>query len=52
MNSSSWGLGYDHNWVLNQQDGELAKAGELYDPGSGRVMEIWTTEPALQFYGG
>lgn len=47
-----FGLGYDHNWVLNTRDGSLAKAGELYDPSSGRVMEVWTTEPGLQFYGG
>jgi len=47
-----FGLGYDHNWALNSQDGSMAKAGELYEPDSGRVMEIWTTEPALQFYGG
>jgi aldose 1-epimerase len=47
-----YGLGYDHNWVLNSQDGTLAKAGELVEPTSGRVMEIWTTEPGLQFYGG
>ncbi len=47
-----FGLGYDHNWALNSQDGSLALAGELYEPTSGRVMEIWTTEPGLQFYGG
>ena len=46
------GLGYDHNWVLNRQDGSMAKAAEVYEPGSGRVMEVWTTEPGLQFYGG
>jgi aldose 1-epimerase len=48
-----YGLGYDHNWVLDRktpQDTELA-AG-LYDPSSGRYMEIWTQEPGLQFYGG
>ena len=46
------GLGYDHNWVLNRQEGGLVKAGELFEPRSGRVMEVWTTEPGLQFYGG
>ena len=44
--------GYDHNWALDNQDGSFAKAGELYDPSSGRVMEVWTTEPGIQFYGG
>jgi aldose 1-epimerase len=47
-----YGLGYDHNWVLNSQSGRLAQAGELYEPKSGRVMEVWTTQPGLQFYGG
>jgi len=47
-----YGLGYDHNWALDSQSGKMAKAGELYEPTSGRVMEIWTTEPGLQFYGG
>lgn len=47
-----YGGGYDHNWVLDNQTGRLAKAGEVADPGSGRVMEVWTTEPGLQFYGG
>ena len=44
--------GYDHNWVLNDSSGRLTQAGELYEPTSGRVMEIWTTEPGIQFYGG
>ena len=44
--------GYDHNFVLNNQDGSLALAARLEDPGSGRVMEVWTTEPGLQFYTG
>jgi len=42
--------GYDHNWVL---DGEgLRLAARLEDPASGRVMEVHTTEPGLQFYSG
>jgi aldose 1-epimerase len=42
--------GYDHNWVL---DGEgLRFAARLADPASGRVMEVLTTEPGLQFYSG
>jgi len=44
--------GYDHNFVLNNQDGSLALAARLSEPDSGRVMEVWTTEPGLQFYTG
>ena len=42
--------GYDHNWVL--QGKGLRFAARLEDPASGRVMEIATTEPGLQFYSG
>jgi aldose 1-epimerase len=42
--------GYDHNFVLNGEAGSLHKAGELYDPISGRQMELWTTEPGVQIY--
>ncbi|GAI77254.1 unnamed protein product, partial [marine sediment metagenome] len=44
--------GYDHNWVLNNSDGTYAKVASLYDPESGRLMEIFTSEPGLQFYSG
>lgn len=44
--------GYDHNYVLNRCDGSLALAARVYEPTSGRVMEIWTTEPGIQFYSG
>lgn len=44
--------GYDHNWVLNNQDGSLALAATVYEPVSGRTMEVLTTEPGLQFYCG
>ncbi len=44
--------GYDHNLVLSSQDGQLAKAAEVYEPTTGRVMEVWTTEPGMQFYTG
>ncbi len=47
-----FGGGYDHNWVLDNQDGKLALAATLYDPTSGRFMEVLTTEPGLQFYSG
>lgn len=46
------GHGYDHNFVLNSHGGSLAKAAEVYDPESGRVMEVWTDQPGLQFYTG
>ncbi len=45
-------LGYDHNFVLNNQSGELALAATLRDPKSGRVLEVHTTEPGIQFYSG
>lgn len=43
--------GYDHNWVFSKEGG-LAKVGSLYDPVSGRVMTISTSEPGIQFYTG
>lgn len=44
--------GYDHNWVLNRQGNSLAKVASVYDAASGRVMDVYTTEPGLQFYTG
>ena len=44
--------GYDHNYVLNSTDGSLALAVRAKDPKSGRVMEVWTTQPGVQFYTG
>lgn len=44
------GSGYDHNYVLNNNDGTLALAGRVRDPKSGRVMEVLTTEPGVQLY--
>lgn len=46
------GKGYDHNWVLDKPDGKMGEAAELYDPATGRVMDVFTTEPGLQFYSG
>lgn len=46
------GKGYDHNWALNNSTGKLALAARAYDPKSGRVMEVHTTEPGMQFYTG
>ncbi|BCX49839.1 aldose 1-epimerase [Haloferula helveola] len=45
------GGGYDHCWVLTEKDG-VRLAARLKDPKSGRVMEIFTDQPAIQFYGG
>lgn len=47
-----FGLGYDHNFVLNGKAGELRLVGKLSEPTTGRVVEIWTTEPGIQFYSG
>jgi len=47
-----FGQGYDHNWVLDATGGKLAMAAEVYDPASGRRMEVLTTEPGIQFYSG
>jgi aldose 1-epimerase len=44
--------GYDHNYVLNSGGGKLALAARVYEPTTGRVMEIYTTEPGIQFYTG
>lgn len=44
--------GYDQNWVLDSHSGALAKAAEVYEPTSGRVLEVWTTQPGIQFYTG
>lgn len=44
--------GYDHNFVLNDWDGSLKFAVRLYEPVTGRVLEISTTQPGMQFYSG
>jgi aldose 1-epimerase len=44
--------GYDHNYVLNSGGGTLAICAKVYEPTSGRVMEIHTIEPGVQFYTG
>ncbi len=46
------GKGYDHNYVLNAAGGALAAAARVREPNSGRMMEVLTTEPGLQFYTG
>jgi aldose 1-epimerase len=47
-----FGKGYDHNWVLNKSGNTLGLAARVREPLSGRVMEVYTTEPGLQFYSG
>lgn len=46
------GLGYDHCWILNRTTDTPGYAASLYDSVSGRFMEIFTTEPGIQFYSG
>jgi aldose 1-epimerase len=46
------GKGYDHNWVLDKKGRTLAEAAEVYEPTSGRVLKVLTTEPGIQFYSG
>ena len=47
-----YGGGYDQNYLLRNQTGQMAKAAALHEETTGRYMEVWTTEPALQFYCG
>ena len=42
--------GYDHNWVLNHKPGELSLCAKAWDPQSGRLMEVYTDLPGMQFY--
>ena len=46
------GKGYDHNWVLDSGGGKLSEAAEVYEATTGRVMQVWTDEPGVQFYTG
>jgi aldose 1-epimerase len=46
------GQGYDHNWVLNRTGEAIQLAARVVEPNSGRVLEVATTEPGLQFYAG
>lgn len=46
------GLGYDHNFVLNRADSGMTHAVRVYEPQTGRVMDVFTTEPGIQFYSG
>jgi aldose 1-epimerase len=47
-----YGPGYDHNWVINKPLGKFGLQARVTDPASGRVMEVWSDQPGLQFYAG
>jgi aldose 1-epimerase len=47
-----FGNGYDHNWVINKPMGKLGLMARVFEPTSGRVLEVFSTEPGLQFYTG
>ena len=47
-----FGNGYDHNWVIDKPAGQLGLMARVYEPTSGRVLEVFSTEPGLQFYSG
>jgi len=44
--------GYDHNYVLNGKIGDLRRAAAAFEPRTGRILEVWTTEPGMQLYTG
>jgi len=46
------GKGYDHNWVVNRTKPGIARVATVYEPNTGRVLEIYSTEPGVQFYSG
>jgi aldose 1-epimerase len=47
-----YGPGYDFNWVINKPSGQLGLMARVTDPNSGRVLEVWSDQPGLQFYTG
>jgi aldose 1-epimerase len=49
-----FGKGYDHNWVLDKtgKNKDIRVAARVLEPESGRVMDVYTNEPGIQFYGG
>ena len=46
------GKGYDHNFVLDRSNGQMSEAAEVYEPTTGRILQVLTTEPGVQFYTG
>ena len=47
-----FGRGYDHNWVIDKPAGALGLLAEVREATSGRIMQVWSTEPGVQFYTG
>jgi aldose 1-epimerase len=47
-----YGPGYDHNWVINKPLNQFGLQARVVEPATGRVMEVWSDEPGLQFYSG
>jgi aldose 1-epimerase len=47
-----YGQGYDHNFVIEGYTGDVIKVAQVDDPASGRKMEVYTDQPAIQFYAG
>jgi aldose 1-epimerase len=47
-----FGGGYDHNWVLNKNNKDMTLAARVTEPITGRIMEVYTAEPGIQFYSG
>ena len=48
-----YGIGYDHNWVLDRKsEKDIEYAVSVYEPVSGRQIDVWTDQPGVQFYGG
>ena len=48
----SFAKGYDHNWAINGKAGELRRLASLFDPATGRLLEVCSTAPGVQFYSG
>lgn len=46
------GLGYDHNWIIDRKGEGLEMLANVYEPTTGRYMEVWSDQIALQFYSG
>lgn len=44
--------GYDHNWIINEGEKSLKRAAQVFDKSTGRLMEVYTTLPGIQFYSG
>lgn len=47
-----FGNGYDHNWCINNFNGSVRLAARVYEPTTGRVLEVYTDQPGMQFYSG